>query len=219
MMAALRRYLIAGLLVWVPLGVTLFIITSMVNLMDNVLLLLPELWRPDTLLKFHLPGLGIVLTFIVVLVTGVIGKNLFGRQLVNIGERMLSHIPFVRSIYSAVKQVTETMFSGSGQSFNKVVLVRYPHRDSWTVGFLTGDSAPEVRKRTGRELINVFVPTTPNPTSGFFLMVPREDVIELEMSVDDGLKMLLSVGVVQPKDPRAAPANVTIPSSSGRGSG
>ena len=200
MMAALRRYLIAGLLVWVPLGVTLFIFISMVDLMDRTLLLLPEQLRPDNVLKFHVPGLGIVLTFVVVVATGVVARNLLGSQLVNLGEGLLARIPFVRGIYGAVKQVTETLFSGTGQSFKKVALVRYPHRDSWTMGFLTGEAAAELRHRTGRELMNVFVPTTPNPTSGFFLLVPREDVIELEMSVEEGLKMLLSVGVVQPKD-------------------
>lgn len=200
MMAALRRYLIAGLLVWVPLGVTLLIITWMVNLIDQTLLLLPEHWRPDYLLGFRIPGLGLVATLIVVIGTGIVMRHFLGLHLVGMGERLLARIPVVRSIYGAVKQLAETMFSGSGQSFNKVVLVRYPHHESWTMGFLTGDSAGEVRRRTGRKLVNVFVPTTPNPTSGFFLMVPQEEVIELEMSVDDGLKMLLSIGVVQPKE-------------------
>jgi uncharacterized membrane protein len=209
MMAALRRYLVAGLLVWVPLGVTLLIISWMVSLIDQTLLLLPEHWRPDYVLGLHIPGLGVVLTFVVVVGTGIVMRHFFGFHLVGMGERLLARIPFVRGIYSAVKQVAETMFSGSGQSFNKVVLIRYPHRDSWTMGFLTGESAAEVRRRAGRKLVNVFVPTTPNPTSGFFLMLPHEEVIELEMSVDDGLKMLLSIGVVQPKDKHDTVATVT----------
>jgi len=139
----------------------------------------------------------------------MIAKNLFGRELVSLGERILSRIPVVRSIYSSVKQLAETVFSNSGNSFHRVVLVRYPHRDSWTMGFLTGESAPEVRRRTGRDLVNVFVPTTPNPTSGFFLMVPYEDVVELDMSIDEGLKMLLSIGVVQPKEIVVTPADTT----------
>jgi uncharacterized membrane protein len=200
MMAALRRYLVAGLLVWVPLGVTLLIITWMVNLMDRTLLLLPANWRPEQFAGFSIPGLGIVLTAVVVIGTGIAVTHLFGFHVVGLGERILARIPIVRSIYSSVKQVTETMFSNSGQSFRQVVLVRYPHRDSWTMGFLTGESAAEARSRTGRDLVNVFVPTTPNPTSGFFLLVPREEVIDLDMSVDEGLKMLLSLGVVQPKD-------------------
>jgi uncharacterized membrane protein len=209
MMAALRRYLVAGLLVWVPLGVTLLIITWMVNLIDQTLLLLPEHWRPDYVLGFRIPGLGLVATLIVVIGTGILMRHFFGFHLVGMGERLVARIPVVRSIYGSVKQLAETMFSGSGQSFSKVVLVRYPHHDSWTMGFLTGESAGEVRRRTGRKLMNVFVPTTPNPTSGFFLMVPQEEVIELEMSVDDGLKMLLSIGVVQPKDKNDAVAVAT----------
>lgn len=197
-MAALRRYLMAGLLVWVPLGVTLLIVAFLVDLMDQTLLLLPAAVQPENLLGFRIPGLGLVLTAVVVLATGVIVTNLFGMQLFNIGERMLQRIPLVRSIYASVKQVTESMFS-SGKSFRKVVLVEYPRKGMWSLAFQTGSGAEEVRSKTGHEIANIFIPTTPNPTSGFFLMVPREEVIELEMSVDEGLKMLLSVGVVVPE--------------------
>ena len=198
MMGALRRYLVAGLLVWVPLGVTLLIVTFLVDLIDQTLLLLPEIVQPENLLGFRIPGLGVVLTAIIVLVTGVIVTNLFGMQLYTIGERILQRIPLVRSIYAAVKQVTESMFS-SGKSFRKVVLVEYPRPGMWSLAFQTGSGAEEIRNKTGRNIANVFIPTTPNPTSGFFLMVPQEDVIELDMSVDDGLKLLLSVGVVVPE--------------------
>ncbi|MEK7717587.1 MAG: DUF502 domain-containing protein [Pseudomonadota bacterium] len=198
MMAALRRYLMAGLLVWVPLGVTLLIVAFLVDLMDQTLRLLPESLQPENLLGFRIPGLGAVLTAVIVFVTGMIVTNLFGMQLFNIGERILQRIPLVRSIYASVKQVTESMFS-SGKSFRKVVLVEYPRKGMWSLAFQTGTGAEEVRDKTGRDVTNVFIPTTPNPTSGFFLMVPREDVIELDMSVDDGLKMLLSVGVVVPE--------------------
>lgn len=209
----MRRYLVAGLLVWVPVGVTILIIKFLVDLMDQTLLLLPASVQPANLLGFRIPGLGIVLTAVVVLVTGMVVTNLFGRQLMRLGELVLARIPVVRSIYSSVKQLTETLFSNSGQSFRKVVLVPYPHPGSWTMGFLTGVGSGEVRERLGREVMNVFVPTTPNPTSGFFLIVPREDVVELDMSVDDGLKMLLSVGVVQPR-PRKPPAAAgSIPSA------
>lgn len=197
-MGALRRYLVAGLLIWVPLGVTLLIVTFLVDLIDRTLLLLPASIQPENLIGFRIPGLGLVLTTIIVLVTGMIVTNLFGKQLVTVAERMLRRIPVVRSIYGAVKQVTESLFS-SGKSFRKVVLVEYPRQGIWTLAFQTGTGAEEVRNKTGRNVTNVFVPTTPNPTSGFFLMVPREDVIELDMSVDDGLKMLLSVGVVVPE--------------------
>jgi uncharacterized membrane protein len=203
MMAALRRYLMAGLLVWVPLGVTLLIVTFLVDLMDQTLRLLPDSIQPENLLGFRIPGLGAVLTAVIVFVTGMLVTNLFGMQLFNIGERILQRIPLVRSIYASVKQVTESMFS-SGKSFRKVVLVEYPRKGMWSLAFQTGTGAEEVRDKTGRDVTNVFIPTTPNPTSGFFLMVPREEVIELDMSVDDGLKMLLSVGVVVPEPKKEA---------------
>lgn len=203
-MGHLRRYLVAGLLVWVPLGVTLLVISFLVDTMDGTLRLLPEAWRPEHLLGFRIPGLGAVLTVITVLVTGMVVSNLLGREIVHIGEKLLGRIPVVRSIYAAVKQITEGMFSGSGKSFRKVVLVPYPHANSWTLAFLTGEGSREARAKTGKELVSVFVPTTPNPTSGFFLMVPRPDMIELDMSVDDGLKMLLSIGVVVPEPKKIA---------------
>lgn len=202
-MGALRRYFIAGLLVWVPLGITALIIEVMVGLVYGMLLYLPPALRPDTFFGVQIPALGVVVAVVavllIVLVTGMTVTNLFGKQLMRLGERVLEKIPFVRGIYGAVKQVTETLFSNSGQSFRRVVLVPYPHPACWSLAFLTGEGTGEIRRKTGRELINVFIPTTPNPTSGFFLMFPREDVIELDMSVDEGLKMLLSVGVVQPK--------------------
>ncbi|MEJ2508324.1 MAG: DUF502 domain-containing protein [Gammaproteobacteria bacterium] len=194
----LRRYLIAGLLVWVPLGVTLLVITTLVDVMDRVLLLLPPRLRPDALIGFHIPGLGVVLSVAVVFVTGIVAANLFGRQLVALWEALLARIPLVRSIYAGVKQLTETVFSSSGQSFRKVLLVEYPRRGLWTLAFQTGTGVGEAQTKTGHDVINVYVPTTPNPTSGFFLMVPSSDVIELEMSVDDGLKMLISMGAVVP---------------------
>jgi len=197
-MATLRRYLVAGLLIWVPLGVTLLIVGFLVDLMDQTLLLLPESIQPENLLGYRIPGLGLVLTAAVVLVTGMIVTNLFGKQLITLGEQMLRRIPVVRSIYGAVKQVTESMFS-SGKSFRKVVLVEYPRKGMWSLAFQTGNGADEINDKTGHEVTNVFIPTTPNPTSGFFLMVPRAEVIELDMSIDDGLKMLLSVGVVVPE--------------------
>jgi len=197
MMAAVRRYLVAGLLIWVPLGVTLLIVKFLVDLIDQTLLLLPVSIQPEHLLGFRIPGLGLVLTAVIVLVTGIVVTNLFGKQLFTIGEQLLRRIPVVRSIYGAVKQVTESMFS-SGKSFRKVVLVEYPRKGMWTLAFQTGSGSPEIREKTGRNITSVFIPTTPNPTSGFFLMVPRDDVIELDMSVDQGLKMLLSVGVVVP---------------------
>lgn len=190
----------AGLLVWVPLGVTVLTIKFLIDLMDKTLVLLPAFLRPEAVLGFKIPGLGVVMTLAIVLGTGIIAANLFGRQLVRLWEGLLARIPLVRSIYSAVKQVLETVFSSSGQSFRKVVLVEYPRREMWTLAFVTGDAPRQVEEKTGRSLINVYVPTTPNPTSGYFLMVPREDAVEVDISVDAGLKLIISTGVVMPQE-------------------
>jgi len=197
-MSALRRYIMAGLLVWLPLGVTIMVVKMLVDLMDRTVLLLPEHLRPDQLLGVHIPGLGVIISVLVVLVTGIIVANLFGRKLVEGWESLLARIPLVRSIYSAVKQIAETMFSSSGQSFRKVLLVEYPRKGLWTLAFQTGTTSGEAQCKTGREVINIYVPTTPNPTSGFFIMVPKDEVVELEMSVDEGLRMIISMGSVVP---------------------
>ncbi|MBI5611710.1 MAG: DUF502 domain-containing protein [Gammaproteobacteria bacterium] len=179
----------------------------MVSLTYGLLLHLPLAMRPETFFGMHIPALGVVVSvvgvFLVVLATGMVVTNIFGKQLLHLGERILERIPLVRGVYGAVKQVTETLFSSSGKSFRKVVLVRYPHAGAWSIAFLTGVAGGEIQRKSGKQLINVFIPTTPNPTSGFFLMFPREDVIELDMSVDDGLKMLLSVGVVVPSETKS----------------
>jgi len=201
---ALRRYLAAGLLIWVPLGVTILIIKFLVDVMDQTLLLLPVAVRPETLLGHRIPGLGVVFTIVVVLVSGMIVTNLFGRQLLLWGEQLLNRIPLVRTIYTSAKKITETIFSGSGKSFRKVVMVEYPRREMWTLAFMTGDGIGEVEAHTGESMVHVFIPTTPNPTSGFVLMVPRKDVIELSMSTDDGLRMILSAGVVSPENKKIA---------------
>ncbi len=208
----MKRYLIAGLLVWVPLGVTVMVIKLLVGLMDRSLLLLPEPYRPDNLLGFHVPGLGVVLTTIIVLVTGMVVANLFGRKLVKLWESVLAQIPLVRTIYTGVKQVLETVFSSNGQSFRKVLLVEYPRRGLWTLAFQSSTTSGEAQTKTGRAVVNVFIPTTPNPTSGFFIMVPSDDVVELDMSVDDGLKMIISAGVVVPEwHPAQLPGNAKPP--------
>ena len=200
-MTGLRRYLVAGLLVWIPLGVTFVIIKFLVELMDRSLLWLPPRFQPEQLFGFAIPGLGVVLSALVVLGTGVIVANFFGRHVVGFWEQLLSRIPLVRSIYSGVKQVAATVLSGSGQSFSKVVLVEYPRRDAWTLAFVTGKAWPGIADTIGADdLVSIYVPTTPNPTSGFFLMVPRKDIQELDLSVDDGLKLILSTGVLTPDE-------------------
>lgn len=203
-MNKLRRYLIAGLLMWLPLVVTVFLLRFLLNLMDQTLLLLPTAWQPELLLGFRIPGLGLVLTVVVLLLSGMAATNLFGRQMVQLWETLMARIPVVRAIYSAAKQLSETLFSGSGKSFRKVVLVQYPHAGAWTLAFLTGDGLSEAEARLKQPLVNIFVPTTPNPTSGFFLMVPRDQVIELDMPVDAGIRLILSAGAVAPDDKKPA---------------
>jgi uncharacterized membrane protein len=204
-MTRLRRYLITGLLVWLPIGVTLLVVKLLVDLMDQTLVVLPEAYRPDRLLGIHIPGLGVVLSVLVVLSTGVVMAHFFGQQLLAAWEAILNRIPLVRSIYSSVKQLSETLLSSGGQSFRKVLLIEYPRKGLWTLAFQTGIEIGEAQAKTGEEVINVYGPTTPNPTSGFFLMVPRRDAVELEMSVDEGLKMIISMGVVVPKWHKESP--------------
>jgi uncharacterized membrane protein len=210
----IKRYLIAGVLIWVPVGLVLAVLSVMVDLADRTLLLLPEAYRPDALLGFHIPGLGFILTFTVLLVTGFVVTNYFGRKLVALGEAVLSRIPVVRSLYNGAKQVMETMLSDRGTSFNKVLLVQYPKENIWSIAFQTNEDAEEVQARTGDEVVCAFIPTTPNPTSGFLVMLPKKDVIELEMSVDDALKMIISLGVVvpnwQPTDDMATARAATL---------
>ncbi|MEL7448421.1 MAG: DUF502 domain-containing protein [Pseudomonadota bacterium] len=199
----MRRYLIAGLLIWLPLTVTVLVIKVLVDLMDRSLLLLPPAWRPDALLGFSIPGLGVVLTFAVLLVTGILVANFFGRRLLGAWESLLARIPLIRSVYSGAKQVAETFFADSGQAFKKVMLVEYPRKGVWSLAFQTSSDLREIQARTPKEVVCVFVPTTPNPTSGFIIMAPSDELIELDMSVDDALKMVISLGVLVP--PLAAP--------------
>jgi uncharacterized membrane protein len=206
-MGNLRRYLIAGLLIWLPLVVTVLILKFLIDEVDRSLLLLPTMLQPENLIGFRIPGLGFLLTGAVLLLTGMVVTNLLGRNMVRVWEGLLARIPVVRAIYSASKQLTETLFSGSGKSFRKVVLVRYPHPGLWTLAFLTGDGMAEANRKTGRDLVNIFVPTTPNPTSGFFLMVPREDMIELDLPVDAGIKLILSAGAVAPDQKSELPGH------------
>lgn len=197
-MSAFRRYLAAGLLVWVPLGFTVLIVRFLIEFMDRTLLLLPAAYQPEVWIGFKVPGLGAVLTLVVVLFTGIVVANFFGRKLVAFWEGILSRIPLVRSIYSSAKQVAETMFSGSTRSFRQVVMLEYPRKGLWTLAFVTGSGIRQAREKVGEDMISVYVPTTPNPTSGFFLMTKKSEVVNLDISVDDGLKLILSTGVLVP---------------------
>ena len=207
-MAAVRRYLIAGLLVWIPLAITFWVVSLLVELMDQSLLIVPARYRSDALLGFHLPGLGALLTVAILLLTGAIAANFFGRRLLLFWESLLGRIPIVRSIYGGVKQISDTLFSPDGKAFRRAVLVRYPHAGAWTVALVTGTPEHEVTDHLGHEQVSVFVPTTPNITAGFFLIVPRSDTIELHMSVDQALKYIISMGVAEPPRPGARPESI-----------
>ena len=195
-----RRYFVAGLLVWLPIVATYLVLGFSIRLIDRTLLLLPIKYRPETLIGFEIPGLGVILSVILILLTGVVVANFFGRKLINAWESILSRIPLVRSIYGAVKQITASLFSDASQSFREVVLVEYPRRGLWVLAFLTGDTPKKFQQVAECDLINIYVPTTPNPTSGFYIMVPPEDVRRLDVPIEVGLKMILSAGVVNPLD-------------------
>lgn len=194
----MKKYLITGLLVLVPLVITIWVLKSLIGIMDQSLLLLPEKWHPHTLFGSDIPGFGVILTFAIVFVTGAVATNFFGMQIILLWERMLNRLPVVKSIYSSVKQVSDTLFSDSGNAFRKAVLVQFPRDGAWTIAFLTGTPGGDVANHLHGEYVSVFVPTTPNPTGGYFLMMQKTDVIELEMSVDEALKYIISMGVVAP---------------------
>lgn len=196
----MKKYFITGLLVLVPLLITVWVISTLIQTMDQSLLLLPKAWRPKEFLGYNLPGLGALLTLVIIFVTGLVATNIFGQQLITLWEKLLSRVPVVKSIYSSVKQVSDTLFSDSGNAFRKALLVQYPRQGSWTIAFLTGVPGGDVSNHLHGEYVSIYVPTTPNPTSGFFLMVPKADVIELDMSVDQALKYIISMGVVAPAD-------------------
>jgi uncharacterized membrane protein len=202
-MKRVRRYLVAGLLVWIPIGVTVVVLRIITGLMDRSLVLLPQKYRPEEWLGFAVPGLGIVLTLLLLLVTGLLAANIVGKSLVGHWESLLERIPFVRSVYSATKSFAEIVFSDSGQAFKKVLLIEYPRKGIYSLAFMTSVGPDEVKHLTDEETVCAFVPTTPNPTSGFLVLVPRKDAFELDMEVDQAIKMIVSVGVVVPQWIRA----------------
>ncbi|HVK55171.1 MAG TPA: DUF502 domain-containing protein [Burkholderiales bacterium] len=200
----MKKYFITGLLVWIPLGITIWVLKLLIDTMDQSLLLLPEAYHPKVFFGRSIPGLGAILTVLIVFLTGVVAANIIGQKLLRFGETLLVRIPVVKSIYTSVKQVSDTLFSSKGQAFRKALLVQYPRQGSWTVAFLTGQPGGELVDHLGNEYVSIYVPTTPNPTSGFFLMMPKKDVIELEMSVDAALKFIISMGVVTPASSKAS---------------
>jgi uncharacterized membrane protein len=198
MMAAIRRYLISGLLFWVPVWITLLVFKFLIDLMDNIFRLLPQAYQPDNLLGFHLPGLGLIFTLLVLFFTGMIVANFLGSRLVRLWDAIIARIPLVRTIYLGVQKILNAVFSPKGQAFRKVLLVEYPRKGLWSIAFQTGCACNEVCSRED-DMISIFIPTTPNPTSGFLMMVPKKDVCELDMTIDEALKFIISLGVVQPE--------------------
>jgi uncharacterized membrane protein len=206
-MSEIRKWLLSGLLVIVPLAITAWVLKLIINTLDQTLLILPASWQPDALLGVHIPGFGVLLAFALVLGIGAAASNFAGRKLVSWGNAILHRIPVVRSLYSGVKQVSDTLFSDSGNAFRKVLLVQYPRAGCWSLAFQTGAPGGEVAGYLQGEHVSVYMPTTPNPSSGFFLMLPRSEVIELDMTIDEALKYIISMGVVVPPIHAARPVN------------
>ncbi len=199
MISHLRRYFISGLLVLLPIWITFLLLRFFITAIDSSVSMLPKELQPDHLLGFHVPGLGVIVVCLIILITGMLVANIIGKRLVSFWDKLISRIPLVRSIYNAVKQMSETLFSSTGQSFRKVYLVEYPRKGMWSLGFQTGSGCHEVEHHMNEtDLLTLFIPTTPNPTSGYLIMVPRIEAFECEMSVEDGLKFVISLGVVQP---------------------
>lgn len=194
----MKKYFITGLLIWIPLVITLWVLKLIVDALDQSLLLLPDWFRTEHWLGVHVPGMGAILTVAIVFLTGVFARNFFGARLVELWHQVLHRIPVVNSIYSSVKQISDTLFSSSGQAFRKALLVQWPREGTWTIAFLTGAPSGEVTTHVPEDCVSVYVPTTPNPTGGYFVIVPRKDVIELDMTVDQALKYIISMGVVPP---------------------
>jgi uncharacterized membrane protein len=194
-----KKYFITGLLIWIPLVITIWVLKLVVDVLDQSLLLLPVSWQTENWLGVHIPGLGAILTIVIVFLTGLFATNFFGAQLVELWHEILHRIPVVNSIYSSVKQISDTLFSSSGQAFRKALLVQWPQEGMWTIAFLTGTPGGGVATHLPPDCVAVYVPTTPNPTGGYFVIIARKNVVELDMSVDQALKYIISMGVVPPQ--------------------
>jgi uncharacterized membrane protein len=198
MMAAIRKWLLSGLLVIVPLAITVWVLQSIISTLDQTLLILPDSWQPDKLLGFHIPGFGVLLALAMLLLVGGVASNFIGKKLVGWWDHLLHRIPIVRSIYSGVKQVSDTLFSENGNAFRKAVMIQWPREGAWTIAFVTGVPGGDAVNYLQGDYLSVYVPTTPNPTGGYFIMLKSSDCIELKMSVDEALKYIVSMGVVVP---------------------
>ena len=194
----MKKYVITGLLIWIPLVITIWVLKLIVDALDQTLLLVPQAWRTESVFGVHIPGLGVVIALVIVFLTGVFATNFLGARLVELWHELLHRIPVVRSIYSSVKQISDTLFSSTGHAFRKAMLVQWPREGMWTIAFLTGIPGGDVANHLQGDYISVYVPTTPNPTGGYFVIIARKDAIELDMTVDEALKYIISMGVVAP---------------------
>jgi len=194
----IKNIFLTGIAVIIPIGLTVYILFFLINMMDNLLKVIPARFQPDELLHFHIPGLGVIITLILIFIIGLVTKSYLGNKFVKLGEWFVNKIPFVRSIYQAIKQLVDTIFSDKSQSFKKVVIVEYPRKGMYVIAFVTGEAKGEIQIKTSKKCINLFVPTTPNPTSGFYIMVPEDDVISMDMTVEEAFKLVISGGIVSP---------------------
>lgn len=210
-----QRWLLAGLIIWLPIVTTILAVRFLVDLLDGTIVLLPPAWRPEALLGVHIPGFGVMLAVVVVMGTGALGANWLGSRLLRGGESLVARVPLVRSVYSGMKRLAETVFSEQGHAFREVLMLEYPRPGLWTLGFRTGEAPGEINRHTGRRMATVYVPTTPNPTSGFVVMANEDELVPLEMSVEDALQLIISMGAVRPKatTPGAAPTAIDAPQS------
>lgn len=200
----IKKYFLAGILIWVPVVITVLVIEFLLQIFDRIVALIPKAYQPETLFGVHLPGFSLIVIVMIIFLTGMLASNVIGSFLVLVGEKIVARIPLIRSIYAGAKQILQTLFVSGNAAFRKVVLIEYPRRGLWTWAFQTSNGVKEVNDRVGEDLITVYVPTTPNPTSGFLLSIPSKDVIELEISVDAALKLIISLGVIAPLHPRSS---------------
>jgi len=197
---SLRKYILAGMVVWLPIIVTFVILRFIIDLLDQTISLIPRAYQPEILLGTNIPGLGVILSLFLLVITGIIATNIIGQRLFVWSESILAKIPLVRTIYNTSKQVIQAMFSPNSKAFRKVLLVEYPRKGIYSIGFQTGVTTSSVREHIGKDLVSIFIPTTPNPTAGFIMMFPQSEVIELSMSVDEALKFIISLGMMQPAE-------------------
>lgn len=214
---ALKKYLITGILVWLPITVTIWVINYIISATDSLINLMPKTWQPIHYLGFNIPGLGVIVAVIVLFLTGLFGANVLGKKILEIWDALLIRIPVIKSIYSSVKKVSESLFSDNGRSFKTPVLVRFPHQDTWTIGFVSGNIPEPIQNALNEPHVSVYVPTTPNPTGGYYIFVAQKDIQELNMSVDEALKYVISLGMVMPDTKKKALPPQMLPSAHHQG--